>query len=436
MLLLVAWLRYRVDYQRPWGIVAAVALGLGVTSAPLFYSGLLTFVVAWLLHWLVGPVFMVGDEELQRGFGRRNWLPMGVAALATAVVVGSFFFLAPAGWGATAEIAADWLMQFGFSGGVVTLVEPILLLIRYEPILVLLSVVAIIWAVWGNRPFGSLLSYWLLAGLVLVLFQNGVTANALVLTLPAFLLLGRVTDLILNTISSFWAWIMTGVVLLFGALVLTNVTRFLRVARNDPNDVSHLYLILIAIVVLSVVAYYIWAVDDSAVLPGFWLGLMIFLLVYQWGTAWWLTHGPVQDLREAWVTQATDDDLPVMMDVLRNISRAATNSDNEIDILSTVEDPVLRWYLRNYEDATFAATLPTATTASVVITPIAEAEPPAGTDYFGSDFGIFQKYESLTPQNASSILDTLRWWLFHEAITPIEEERIILWVRADLTQTP
>ena len=49
-------------------------------------------------------------------------------------------------------------------------------------------------------------------------------------------------------------------------------------------------------------------------------------MLYQWGTAWHLTHNGANDPRERWVQQATDDELPVLLNTIEKISQRAANS--------------------------------------------------------------------------------------------------------------
>ena len=63
---------------------------------------------------------------------------------------------------------------------------------------------------------------------------------------------------------------------------------------------------------------------------------------------------------------------------------------------------------------------------------VGEAEPQLGADYIGSDFGLLRTGTTAQPPSGTPIADVLRWWLFHETAAEIIEDRVILWVRADL----
>ena len=65
LLLLIALYRYREQHQIKWLHTAAIALAIGLNSSPLFYSGLLTFGLAYFLYTKVGvPLFENEAAEL------------------------------------------------------------------------------------------------------------------------------------------------------------------------------------------------------------------------------------------------------------------------------------------------------------------------------------------------------------------------------------
>ncbi|MEZ4517696.1 MAG: hypothetical protein R3C44_13015 [Chloroflexota bacterium] len=112
------------------------------------------------------------------------------------------------------------------------------------------------------------------------------------------------------------------------------------------------------------------------------------------------------------------------------MSQQTTGSDHDLDLISTVDTPVLRWYLRDFEYAQFGETLPSCKPAGCNYTGRGRVTP--GQYYLGADFGIRQ-HLSLFSQ-PFSLNDTLKWVLFHESTAPVDIDRVILWVRADLTE--
>ena len=99
-----------------------------------------------------------------------------------------------------------------------------------------------------------------------------------------------------------------------------------------------------------------------------------------------------------------------------------------IDVVwpAAVDDPllpVLRWQLRDFPNAQFAASLP-ADPAALVIAPVADNARLAST-YRGREFALLQRW---TPADLGDFNANLRWVLFREAKKPPEKLNVLLWV--------
>ncbi len=426
LLLLVASLHMRSGGGDRWLYAFAVAVGLGLASSPLFYSGVVTLAVAWSAQRLISP-----EPEPAHWPERSRILQAFILGGAVLAVLSTRFFTYLPGIGGSAQILGDWLTQFGWHAGLQSFLNPFLVLGRYEIVLLPLGIFAIFWAVWRNHPLGTLFTYWLLAGMILLLLQRGVLNNALLLPLAGYLLLGLASNQMLKPKRNRWTWAATGIIIFFGAVTLVNVVRFLRVSLIE-QQVANLWITLMALAAVILFIYYFWAEHKKSILQGLWLGILFLLLLYQWGTAWKFTHLSANDPRESWVEQATDDEVALLVSSLQELSRKAYNSDGDIPIFSAVDSPVLRWYLREFEQAQFGQTLPPGAQFEVIISPASTIEPVLGDDYLGGDFGLLLEESAEAPQSPTPVLDALRWSLFHESPRSVVDERIILWVRADL----
>ncbi len=443
LLAAIAALGLQYDRGRHWLYVLAVALGLGLTSSPLIYSGLVTLAIAWWLIRKINPILsaaadLPGSERancpLQQIRPEREEL---IKAFTVGAVV--FFALSTrfltylSGIGSAAQLLGDWLAQFSLQGDLQALLMPFLVLARYEVVLLPLGIFAVLWSIWRNHPLGTLFTYWLLTGLILILLQRGVINNALLVPLPSYLLLGLTTERLLRRGMTRWTGVTTGVVVLLGAIVLVNIARFLRVSLTE-QQILNLWIALMALSVAALAIYYFWTAHENAILQGVWLAVLLLLLLFQWGTAWNLTHITANDPRERWVEQATDDDIPLLLGTLKDISHKATNSDADLPLFSAVDSPVLRWYLRDFGRAQFGQAIPPGTQVQAIISRSDVDEPTLGSDYLGSDFGLLRTGTLPSPASPTPTLDAMRWWLFHESLAGVMEDRIILWVRADLAQ--
>jgi hypothetical protein len=146
-----------------------------------------------------------------------------------------------------------------------------------------------------------------------------------------------------------------------------------------------------------------------------------------WSTAWWLSNVGANDTRERWIREASDDDLPLLADTMTELSWQIDNSEQDVQILSAVESPALRWYLRDFPNMDLVGALPRTVDSPLIITTANQTDL-LFDGYIGADFG-HKRLDTplyLTPREA------LQWWLFHESPIPVDEERVILWLRADI----
>lgn len=410
-----------------WFYTLSVSLGIGLASSPLFYGGLLVFALA-----LAAANFSPNKPFWSALPDRRTTL--NGLILGTLVLIGlsTRLLTYPAGIGASAKLFGDWLGQFGFGGNLIDIATPFLILARYEIALIILGTVSVIWAFWQNKSPGMLFLLWFLLALGLIFLQSSALSNVILATLPGYLLVGLFSNHLLKPRVNRWTWALTGGLLLIGAVLLVNTTRYLRVSIYDKQDLSNIWLGILALAAALLLIYYFWTMSDAAIGQGLWLALLLFLLAYEWGTAWHLTHNAANDPRERWVTVGTDGELPLLLNTLQEISRTASNSDSDLTLLSAVDTPVLRWYLRDFWQASGGQTVPPEAQHQVIISKVGDAEPSFGADYVGSDFGLLQHGITAAPVTETPVADLLRWWLFHETAVQPLEERVILWVRSDL----
>jgi hypothetical protein len=155
--------------------------------------------------------------------------------------------------------------------------------------------------------------------------------------------------------------------------------------------------------------------------------LLVLLVGFSWSTALWLGKEAANDPREPWVTSASDDDIRLLISTIHQVSWQVKGSQSDLDIYSTIDNPSLDWYLRELRTYEKGSALPLSVTASGLLTGV-DLEPQLASEYIGIDLG-YSRPEGDYPLNPSQLL---AWWLFHEAPTPITEERLIFWLRSDL----
>jgi hypothetical protein len=118
-----------------------------------------------------------------------------------------------------------------------------------------------------------------------------------------------------------------------------------------------------------------------------------------------------------------------MLELLLRASRQAANSDRDLAVFSLVDSPVLRWYLREFDNYGAGPALPLDDPPDVIITPV-DVLPELPADYIGADFGLERRE---TPVAGSSTPEeALKWWLFRESNAAVDEQRVVVWIRSAL----
>jgi hypothetical protein len=412
----------------------AAALALGLASAPLFYGILATLALAWLAQSIIGPA-LIRNADGQRakvakpsaGELRQAFLigVLGFLALATTL------FFAMRGLGSAADLVATWLQDFQLWATATLRATPLLILGRYEVGLLLLGLPAAAWAALREKPFPIFLVYWVIGALLLMLIQPGSNANVLLLTLPGYLLVGRFSNDIFKRSSSSWWWAFALAVVFAGGVVYLNVVRYARLEglQGVPNATYHILIAFIALMAVLILATLAWTWDKSAVAKGVLAGLLALLVIFSWGSAWWFSRQAANDTRERWATAATDNDIWLMVDTLEELSWRVNNSPDQVVVEAAIDTPALRWYLREFDNATFANSISGGVAGPILITPL-EYDPRVAGNYLGAEYG----YSVPDTVHTLEWIDALRWWLFHQSPIPVNEERLVLWLRSDLAE--
>ncbi len=427
-LLLIAWVNGRDSGNGRWFYIFTIALALGLTSSPLFYSALATLGVAWLGQRFVGPRLFAEDEQWElEADTLRDGLMVGGSLF---LLISAFFLLNLGGLGAAASLFGDWLRQFGGAGSLEAALIPFLAVVRYESALLVVGLVAIVWAAWRSQALPMFTVYWIMGVLLLMVVQQGTMGNAALLILPLYLLLGAFSGAILGPHIGWHGWLLSAGLLTLWALMFVNSGRFLRQMLFSADDLSSLWIALFALAFALTLIFFALSWDSRATYQAVLLSVLLMLLFYNWGTAWWLGHAGANDPRETWVTVGSDAGVLALTDVIEDLSWQMSRSDRDVSILSAVDTPVLRWYLRDYVNAEIGKAAPLNPSQTLILT--AAAEPTTlGQSYMGADFVLTRTEPAEETLSVSPTLDILRWWLFHYSLETPAQERVILWVKTE-----
>ena len=300
---------------------------------------------------------------------------------------------------------------------------------RYEVILLLFGIAAAVWASWKGLSFPMFLTYWLIAALILTFLQRGTVVNLLILTIPGYLLVGVFVNYYIELPVDRYQVAIMGAIIVLGIVFWVNVARYSRLI-TVPDSTTHRYHLFLALAITALVGLLLvlaWNWDSQRTKQSVIISAFCLLLVYTWGTTWWMSRSAANDTRERWVTEAADDDIYLLADAISEISWQVKNSGTGLEIMSTIEAPTLRWYLRDMSQFYTGSSIDQTVSLEALITSSGE-ELALENNYTGTTY-------SYGRPNTSHILDfwqAVRWWLFHESPVTINEEKLILWLRSDL----
>jgi hypothetical protein len=155
-------------------------------------------------------------------------------------------------------------------------------------------------------------------------------------------------------------------------------------------------------------------------------GISSALLVYSISVGWGAAQLRSSRPQELWYPPPGVGQASLMRSTLEEISSGFTGFPQEIEILSTIQTPGMRWALRDFINARFVPILPIENLPPVIVTKIVDNIPSREASYRGQDFvwSTHAGWNSALPE------DFISWFTFREA--PLENEYLVLWVRSDL----
>ena len=412
MLLFIGWLNWARDRRFRHLLTIAVASALGLSSSALFYSFLDNFIVLWFLGRVLGPQLLTPRPTREQSQQAAMFGAVAFLGFSTLILWN------PSGFGAAANQFAAWLQQFSIGEGFLI---PWLALLRYETIPLLVGLVAIVALRNDRHPLARWLIYWLFGSILLILVQAGEVTNLAVLTIPLFMLVGMMGNRLFSVGLNNKVGLITLTLTTWGFVFLVGIGRYAKLA---PQDIAPL---LIAFILLMAAGLILIVLNPTGLelLQSLLLATLCIGLYLGWGTGWALTHHTGNDPRELWVSGGTDADLRLLRSTLQEGSYQISRAQRALTLVSTVDTPAMRWYLRDFDDVIYAETAQRDTDRDAVISmasaPPALTGPFARTDFDAEIMGASEPLFSLN--------ETFRWWFFRESSAELQVERVSLWLR-------
>ncbi|HTP07474.1 MAG TPA: glycosyltransferase family 39 protein [Anaerolineae bacterium] len=433
-------LRYFTGQKRMDLIGLAISIGLGLTSGP----GLVTIVLV-LIPALLIVYYSIASEEDR---AKVQQLRHEAHTLRDAVLIGGVtcilaataLFLRPDGLANVPESVSAWLGAWSAVDEIGAL-QLFQILIVYEPLIVLFGLAGLIMSLRRLTGLVMVLSVWTIGAFIIALLQPGrqVFDLALVLT-PLALLGGLAIESLAHALEQHGAWKIEGLFWSVAAVVLgfaaintaqtaisaTTSASFLGMPLGVATSVS-LSLVLLAVVFGGV---FMLVIGWRATLRAATMMLFVLLAVISFSSAWNLAQMHAGNPRELlWGPTTTTLDVRAMREAIEAASKRQSGILNQAQVAVTLpkDDPVVRWYLRDFKNAQYNAVV--SDLAPIIVAPQGSTFPPFVTDsYQGKPFVT----QTLWEPSQLTDKDMLRWWLYRESdVAPLPAQSYVVWVKVN-----
>jgi uncharacterized protein (TIGR03663 family) len=492
--LVVGLVRF-VDTHRPAGLnLAAAGLGLGLCAGAGIYTLLLILLffggVPWLVQRLRGraegwPALGEAWQVLRRekGWARRP----GAVLLAVLGLTATALVLSPANAGFAADLIGGWVQGLRPEAGGHPFYYPLLLLARYEPLVLVLgllgsgvalrrrgggrvSVAAVTTSALPTGadvvrgllragvdldrpaqgsfaapavlfPLGGFLIFWALAAALLAVAAGHRPAgNILLVVIPLALLAGLGIERVGHWARDRTRWIEAAAVA--AALLGLAVFLYLQITAYSlsgagtvevagtsmPASTGYLLLALLALALLIGLGAAVWATRGRSVLvAGGWLALLIGLGMWSFKAAWGAGHLHAGDPRELMIGQATAPEVRTLVGSLEQLSLNKSGDPHTLPVaVAPGLGPALEWALREFEQQTVLEIGSSPPEAAVVVTQMQE-DLAIGEAYQGERFPLRISWQP-SELGAQGLV---RWVLYGAGSEPAPDRQVTLWVRVE-----
>jgi len=437
-------------------VFAGIAFGLALISGISAIIGSLILMLTWLLtsyllkvsrrhhpsphqkkstHHRSKAEQSPGLEPEKRILPDTNWRTFLITTGATIFFAMTLLFIYPGGLGTWASSWPDFLTGW-VTPSEIPFSRLLIGLLVYEPLALLFTLFLLIRLLTHKEQFSVLLrkaiiflGIWAAASLIFLLLYPARQMQDLIwTTVPLYALaaLGFAELITRKQIS---------LVSLFEALFILILCALSWHMLASPNqvvtDFSSVYgkffviggiFILGVLTVMLVSVGWSWDIGYRGLIIGLGAGLFLLTISNVWGSTQVRSNQAV----ELWNPLPAPGQAHLMIKTLHEISDWNAGTPVDIEIVSTVDTPSLRWELRNFPNAQFINHPKKDTLPPIVITKRTAEEPSLSATYRGEDFVWWY----LPGWDGAMPSDFVHWFTFRQA--PLLSEKIIVWTRSDL----
>lgn len=410
-------------------VLGGILIGLGLLSGSPLWALLLSAGIALaLLQPLKRSIFdrnrdAFGDLLRRMNPGRRGL----VAALLTFLIVGTGFVFTPSALGAFANsIPAYFAGWFSLTG--VPISRMISTYFLYNPLAIVFAMVAIFLAWKDGRDFLRGISiWWLVAVVIVIVYPARQTPDLVFLLFPTWILAGAGLQQLFRRDEHIL--ISTGQA---GLIVVLMIMLYLTFANFQTADLTQSgiqnwgFMLAVAAMVIASTVLVGLGWSWKAAFTGFGWGAGIVMGVSFFSATTMLVSQNQNDIRELWYPAPVVEETELLMETIGQYGLKQSGRADTLDMAVFFDVASIRWMLRDVHGVDFYSQ-PRNITDKDAILSLARDEALIQEDlYQGQDFPwwAYPGWEGGLPQ------EWWRWMTFREA--PIVNDKVVLWVRADI----
>ncbi|MCA0453383.1 MAG: glycosyltransferase family 39 protein [Chloroflexi bacterium] len=445
--------QFHLHGRTRFALLATICAGAVVfLTEPTGVFVLATLALAGLfLIWMRRNVFDVDTPSQETVSAGRlsNW-PWGKTvpiAILVVFLASTLFMFYPAGVSSVGELLGASLRGLTTSQPYLPPFFAVLTTIFYEPLLVILGLVAAFVVItrddigWEDR----FLLGWFIFSLGLAFLYAGTRPeHALWLVIP---LVGLASRLVVNLVvggERFFAppwsrWLIALVVGALAAMISVHAQAIGRSLLTTPAveiqqvNINPQNLIGIVIAILLVLIGYFLASSEwgegTAVRGGI-LGVLAFAMITGIGAGWQIAVNNSESAIEFWNRNPTSNRTIQLRQTLLELADRETSGFPELAITAFApDDGVVAWLLRDFPNTTFVTDATAARGQGVVLLPSTFTDPDLGSAYVGQTVAITNGWDF---RNVT-LLNFPAWWLQRRTLTGhLPNDAVTLWLRQDI----
>jgi len=419
-------------FYREQPALGGIMAGLALLSGPAVLIGLLGLGIALGIANLLGLWRWDDGQPDERNPGtpdpsaRLDWRTALLFGGGTILLIGTLFSFYPQGLGAWAASVSTF-----FQGWAQTSSIPagrlIFTIIFYAVFALIIGLAAGVRGWLQGNKIAQFLSIWFLVGLLIPLLyparQVGDIAWAL---LPLWALAGLELS---RSASRQQNWLIS--LGQAAAVLVLMIVIWLTLAGLDaaiPETVQNYWFVVGAAALIGILVYVMvylgwgWQTARTGMIWGLAAGFGAYMIASTFGVSQVRPSSALEFWRPAPTTRPTD----LFSETLRDLALSQTGHADFLEVVSLVDEPSMRWVLRDIEGLTFVSSLGEEENPMVIITRDGDPIGARQAYYRGQDFGWWE-----SPGWGGSIpWEPMRWIIDRKGA--VITEKVVLWARVDL----